>query len=276
MINKKSPSRVSIAIRNTIFSLKNNQPLLEKPRLKDFTVRIANSLEEREAVFKLAYQVYLHKGFIKENSQQWLINAYDTEPETVILIVSDSQQNIAGSLTMVFDGYKKLPADKIYHAELNTLRISKKRIIEISRLVISPNYRNSKEILILLFNYMAIYATRVNQANNIIIEVNPRHKEYYKSILCFEEIGGLKSCPHVKGAPAVLLSLSSNTYQTEIYRCNNGQLLDKKERTLYPFFIKKESEPLVAQYLRNQTKPMSADEKIYFGFSESGLFQAAY
>lgn len=276
MINKKSTSGVSIAIRKTLFSLKNNQPLLDNTKSKEFTVRVANSMEEREAVFKLAYQVYLDKGYVHENANQWLINSYDTAQDTVILIVLDAQKNIAGSLTMVFDSRERLPADKIYHEELNQLRHSRKRLTEISRLVISPNYRNSKEILILLFNYMAIYASQIKKIDNLIIEVNPRHKEYYKSILCFEEVGSEKPCPQVKDAPAILLSLSVKKYQSEVLRCRYSPILEKKERTLYPFFLKTEQEPLVAQYLDKQTKAMSAEEKIYFGFSESGLYQVAY
>ena len=276
MINKKSNSGVSIAIRKTLFSLKNNQPLLDNTKPKEFTVRVANSMEEREAVFKLAYQVYLDKGYVHENANQWLINSYDTAQDTVILIVLDTQKNIAGSLTMVFDSREKLPADKIYHEELNQLRHSRKRLTEISRLVISPDYRNSKEILILLFNYMAIYASQIKKIDNVIIEVNPRHKEYYKSILCFEEVGSEKPCPQVKDAPAILLSLPVKKYQSEVLRCRKASILEKKERTLYPFFLKTEQEPLVAQYLDKQTKAMSVEEKIYFGFSESGLYQVAY
>lgn len=275
MINRKSASSVSIAIRKTLFSLKNDQPLLDVSKKKEFTIKVANSMEERESVFKLGYQIYLDKGYIRENTNQWLINSYDTSKDTVILIVQDSQKNTVGSLTMIFDNYKGLPADKIYREELNLLRNSNERLVEISRLVISPNYRNSKEILVLLFNYMAIYATRIRKTSNIIIEVNPRHKEYYKSILCFEELGKEKPCPQVKGAPAVLLNLPARKYQAETIRCMNSQLLNKKERTLYPFFVKTDQEPLVAQYLDKQTKPMTDEEKIYFGFSESGLYQVA-
>lgn len=276
MAIKKSASGVSIAIQKTLLTLKNNQPMLGNLKPKEFSVRVANSLEEREAVFKLAYQVYLEKGYINENANQWLINSYDMAHDTVILIVLDSQKNIAGSLTMVFDSRKTLPADKIYQDELNELRYSRKRLTEISRLVISPDYRNSKEILILLFNYMAIYSAHIKRIDNIIIEVNPRHKDYYKSILCFDEVGCEKPCPQVKDAPAILLSLSAKKYRSEVLRCKNPHLLEKRERTLYPFFIKNEQEPLVAQYLEKQTKEMSAEEKIYFGFSESGLYQVAY
>jgi len=274
MKTRDSISSVSVAIRNTMISLKSDQALVENQKKLEFSIKIANTLEEREAVYRLAYQVYRAKGYIKENGNEWLLQPIDASPETVVFIVQDQFKNIAGSITLVFDGSSKLPADKIYKDELNSLRKNGKKTTEISRLVISPDYRNSKEILVLLFNYLAIYSYRVKHYDNLVIEVNPRHKEYYKSILCFEEIGAEKPCPQVQNAPAVLLTLPLLKYQAEIQRCHQSSANEKKERTLYPYFLKSSQENLVANYLEKQAKPMTADEKIYFGFAESGFSKA--
>ena len=276
MINKKSVSSVSLAIRNTLFSSISNLPLLEKSNSEVLKVKIANNLEERESVFKLAYQVYLDKGYINKNSNEWLVYPYDTNENTAILIVQDAQKNVVGSITILFDGTCKLPADKIYKNELTILRNSNKKIAEISRLVISPAHRNSKNILVLLFNYTAIYTLHVKHFSDLIIEVNPRHQEYYKSILGFEEIGSEKPCPQVKNAPAILLNLPLKKYQEEVSRCHNSQASEKKERTLYHFSLKLEQETLIAQYLARQTKAMTCNEKSYFGFSNSGFNQIVY
>ena len=66
----------------------------------------------------------------------------------------------------------------------------------------------------------------------------------------------------------------SSTYQAEISKYNNPESIIKKERSLYPYFIKPKQESLVAHYLEKQAKPMSAEERIYFGFSESGISRA--
>ena len=100
--------------------------------------------------------------------------------------------------------------------------------------------------------------------------MNPRHKDYYKSLLGFTEIGSEKPCPQVQNAPAVLLFLSKTTYKQEKKKCLNIESLETKNRTLYPYFLKAHQENLVAQYLEGQVKPISAEEKIYFGFTESG------
>lgn len=276
MIRQKSLTGVSQAIRSTLTSLQNNEPLAEKTKKEAFHIKIANTLEERAEVFHLAYQVYLEKGYIKENPNEWHLSSFDAKQETVIFIVQDHQKKLAGSVTIVFDSSGKLPADKIYHEELGALRIAGLKMIEISRLVISPDFRNSKEILVLLFNYLAIYGYHIKRFDNLIIEVNPRHKEYYKSILCFEEIGLEKPCPQVQNAPAVLLSLPLKRYQAEVYRVHKTatQASEKKDRTLYPYFLKPEQESLVADYLVKQTKAMSNEEKLYFGMAESGFSKA--
>ena len=239
-------SGLSAAIHLTMDSYHQGRALLEKSKTPDFTIKIANSLEEREAVFSLAYKIYLEKGYIKANSQEWLIQNYDSNSETIILIVQDTEKNIVGSATILFDGALKLPADLIYNKELAVLRQSDYRIAELSRLIINKENRNSKQILVLLFNYAAIFIRHVKKYNNLIVQVNPRHKNYYKSLLSFEEIGKEKPCPSVQNAPANLMSITSYQYQNELNRFSDFQLIKKSERSLFQYFLKTEQESLVA------------------------------
>lgn len=269
MENKSNNSGVSIALNAINTSIENGLPVLEKKMPPQFTIKIANTLAEREAVFRMSYQIYLEKGFIKPNSQNWMVQNYDFDEESVILMVQDQERNLAGSVTMVFDGNSRLPAEKIYSKELKKLRNSGDKMVEISRLVINPAYRNSKEILVLLFNYLSIYSYHVKNFSSLVVEVNPRHKDYYKKLMSFDEIGEEKACPMVQNAPAVLLHLPLKRYQSEVIRFKNQYIADKKERSLYASFLKPEQESLVAYYLQKQATPMSAEEKQYFGYSES-------
>ncbi len=272
--NYKS-SGISMAIASTLRFKKEGLPLIEKPKPSEYTIKVANTLEERADVFRLAYQVYLSKGFLKANTNEWLVNDYDADTSTTILIVKDKNNRLVGSVTLVFDGYSKLPAQKIYGKEIQILRTSKEKIAEISRLIINPEFRNSKEILVLLFNYLAIYASHVMHYTCLSIEVNPRHKLYYKELLGFTEIGDEKPCPIVENAPATLLYVPLSKLHSEVVRCQNQANHDKKERTLYQYFLKPEQNSLVAHYLKAQSKAMSAEEKLYFGFTESGISRIA-
>lgn len=273
MEHNKRPSSVSVGIRHTLISHQNDEPLIVKKDQPKLVIKVANTLEEREAVFQLGYEIYLSKGYINQNDRELLIQAYDNEKETVILIVMDEQKKIVGSVTILFGESSKLPLASIYQSELNQLKKEGKKIAEISRLVISPDYRNTKEVLILLFDYLSIYAYQVKKYDFLAIQVNPRHKDYYKKLLCFEELGSEKQCPHVKNAPAILLCLSKKRYLQE--KCDNKIYANQfKNRTLCPFFSNSEQENLIANYLKNNVKPISAEEKIYFGFMETGYMTA--
>lgn len=274
MVRRHTESGVSIGIRNTIASLDNGSELVQMPKPAEFTIKVANTLEEREAVFNLGYKIYLEKGFVGENIQEWLVRNYDATKETVILIVQDKEKNIAGSVTLVFDGDCELPAQKMYREEIQSLKAKGSKMVEISRLIINPDYRNSKEILLLLFNYLAIYSFHVKKYTCLTVQVNPRHKNYYKALLGFDEIGAEKVSPHLKNAPAVLLHLPLAYYQSEVKRIAGTFDQNKKERSLYPHFLKSEQENLVAHYLQKQVKPISLEEKIYFGFSDSSIGKA--
>lgn len=273
-MNRRNTSGLSLAIHKTMDSLQNGNPLFEKNTVNEFTIKVANTLEERQGAFALGYQVYLAKGFISPNPHEMLIHPYDSNDETVILIVQDKQKNIAGSITIVFDVNSRLPAEKIYREELKALRNAGTKMAELSRLVINPDYRNSKDILVLLFNYATIFIRQVKHFNSLSIQVNPRHKNYYKALLNFDEVGGLKPCPQVQNAPAVLLYITENKYQSEIARHGHSANGSKKDHSLYQYFIKPEQESLVAYYLKNQAKPMTLEEKLYFGFTSSGVGQA--
>jgi hypothetical protein len=272
-MNKKreSLSGLSVAIKG---SYENNEKLdsIEKKKLPaEFYVKIANTLEERESVYQLAYEIYLEKGYIQENANQWYIQNYDFYQQTIILIVFDKNKKLAGALTLIFNEDGKLPVEKIYSEEIRPISMLGNRILESSRLVIHHDYRYEKEVLHLLLNYMLIYSYHVKKYHSMMIQVNPRHKLYYKALLHYDEIGGEKLCPTVQNAPAVLLHLPLNRYQEEIKHLIKTKEKTKKERSLYPYFLKPEQELLVSHYLEKQAKPMSLEEKIYFGFSESGI-----
>ncbi len=248
--------------------LNKDNSLSAKPKPGEFTIKIANTLEERESVFNLGYKTYLAKGFINENPKKMLIQSYDFDSETVILMVQDQQNNIAGSVTLVFEDSSHLPAEKIYGEELNILRKQNEKIVEISRLIIDPQYRNSKEVLVLLFNYLYIYSYFIKHYSCLTIEVNPRHTAFYQALLHFRAIGEQKPCPNVQNAPAILMYVS---IVNELERLSQLTQIEKNKHSLFRYFLKPEQEKLVAYYLEKQMKPMTMEEKLYFGYSESGV-----
>lgn len=267
-------SGLSAAIKASLHTKSNTLEEKVKTFPPEFKIKIANTLEERENVFRLAYNVYLAKGYVCENAREWFIQDYDANEDSVILMVEDKNKNIAGSLTLVFSGSTKLPVEKIYGDEIKSLKAKGEKLVEISRLVISHEYRNSKEVLNLLMNYVLIYSYHVKKYSSLVIEVNPRHTLFYKTMLSFEEIGHEKACPSVQNAPAILLYLPLRRSRIELNRFANQGIINKRERSMYAQFLKPEQEKLVSHYIQKQFKPMTAEEKIYFGFTESGIRRA--
>jgi hypothetical protein len=126
----------------------------------------------------------------------------------------------------------------------------------------------------LLFNYLYIYSYFVKGYSCLAIEVNPRHTAYYQSLLHFRTIGSEKPCPTVQSAPAILMYVPLKHGQEEVLRISKNTVPAKHDRSLYNFFIKPEQQPLVAYYLEKQATPITQEEKLYFGFSETTFGRA--
>lgn len=268
MKDKQRPSAVSVCLKTTKnYLTQQNQVIRNKPSL--FTIKLAQTLEQREEVFRLAYKVYRDKGYIQKNESKWLIRNWDFYQSTILLTVLDQNNKLVGSVSLLFNDDGNLPAESLFQKEINVFKEQQRTIAEIARFVIDPAYRHSKEILVLLFNHLYIYSYHVKQCKNLFIEVNPKHTLYYKTLMHFEECSVNKPNPNVSGAPAILMHLSLTN---ERHRLKSKQDQNKAiGRSLYGSFINHEQELLVADYLKRQSKPMTQEQKIYFGFSDSNL-----
>jgi len=107
--------------------------------------------------------------------------------------------------------------------------------VEVTRLAIAPEHTRSKLLLVRLFNFIYIFARKVNGYDDFLVEVNPRHVAYYRRLLLFEVLGPERPCPRVLGAPAVLLRVELAMGEREVRRVG-GLGAAAGERTLYPYF----------------------------------------
>jgi hypothetical protein len=92
----------------------------------------------------------------------------------------------------------------------------------------------SKGALGSLFHLAFIYACRINDCDEILVEVNPRHMAFYKRMLGFIQAAPERTRDRV-GAPAVLLRLPS-MYVGEQIDLHAGHQTSGK-RSLYPYFF---------------------------------------
>lgn len=234
---------------------------------KDFVYKVANDKISREKAYELAYEVYKDKGFLDDMQNKMLIKESDATNETFTLLVEDKKTGKAiATITLIKDSRKGLPSDAIYQNEINELRQQKMRLVEITRLTIHQEYRNSKMLFIKMVNLIHIFARRNWGATDFVIEVNPRHVKFYERLHLFNIIGDLKSCDRVQGHPAYLLRLNLLLAVDKIKECSGRTHLENGKRIshVYKYFVSMENEAKIAQYLNENYKAMTEEEAQYF------------
>lgn len=230
-----------------------------------YRILVAADRKSRSRAYALAHRVYKGCGYAP-NDEGMLVSPSDASPQTLTLLVQTDSGRDAATITLVFDSSQRLPCDEIYGTELDALRAQGRRLVEVTRLAIDEEHQRSKALLVRLFNFSYVFAKRVRGFDDFVIEVNPRHVNYYRRLLAFEPAGPERACPRVQGAPAVLLRLDLSIPEREVRRVG-GKGLAANERALYPHFYSWLEEYAVAEFLARTHKPMTEAEARYFGLN---------
>jgi hypothetical protein len=168
-------------------------------------------------------------------------------PAELTLVVSDNKERPRGTMSMIFDSDKGLPADAIFRDLLDPLRQEGRRLIEVGRLAIDRT-EASKRLFAGMLHIFLIYATVIHRCTDCIIEVNPRHVGYYKRMLGWDVLSDTRPCPRV-GAPAVLLRMKLGDMLSMAEALGGQGSRSKGERSLYPYFLSKEDSRGIAHRL---------------------------
>ena len=213
---------------------------LLKAKLDDIdrpAIKIAENRDEFSQAFGLVYKEYLSSGYISEpKTTEILYNIYHLLPETAVF-VAKSYLTVVSTLTQIFDSdLFGLPMDSLYRKELDSLRDTNRKIVEITALATQKSFR-WKNIFMFLCKAMLWHA-KYYGVNDLCITVNPKHVRFYKTIFLFEQFGPEKHYPSVN-APAVPLRLNMDD-------------IDKKgrdeydtadfESNLYDYFFRMQSD----------------------------------
>lgn len=192
-----------------------------------YCVRHAKSRAQHNKARALIKSMYAWRGYTTDSA------AALPENSNFVTLEVSAQNKLFGTLTVALDCAEGLFADELYRSEINSLRASGRKVCEIIRLAFNPKY-SSKEVIASLFHLAHLYAHRINNATDILIEVNPRHAGFYKRRLGFQQIGEQRHCPRVD-APAVLLRVALEYVEQQIARCAGSW--DKNQKSLYPYFF---------------------------------------
>jgi hypothetical protein len=204
-----------------------------------FGIRAADIDERRNSASMLINKMYAWRGY--GNSHH-----VGNDPNRITLTASD-KGHVIGTLSLGLDSSVGLLADQVFKDCIDPYR-AKGRVCEIIKLAIDPEVK-SKAVLASLFHVAFIYARDLNNCTDIFIEVNPRHRRYYQSMLGFEVECETRPNPRVD-APAVLLKATTAYGTEQIAKLAGTSRNAGNDRSLFPYFFTPREEAGIVNRLK--------------------------
>lgn len=199
-----------------------------------FKIREASSMERLNEASDLIKAKYEWRGYSS--------GALVARPHYVTLLAY-ANESLIGTMTLGIDSESGLSVDQTYRVEVDVLRSTGRRVAEITKLA-AENETSSKHVIASLIHITYIYARYVHQRTDFLIEVNPRHVNYYEKRLGFRKLGLEQICERAN-APACLMHIDLD-YLGEQIDLFGGRGYESGEKTLYPYFFSKEDERGIA------------------------------
>ena len=193
-----------------------------------FKIRAADTGGRRSSANILVSRMYAWRGY-----QTGGLPSHD-DLDRVTLIAADHEQTI-GTISIGFDGDNGLLVDDLFAEEVVALRLAGRTVCEFTKLAVDGLVR-SKRVLASLFHVAYIYAHRLRNCHDLLIEVNPRHVRFYEQMLGFT-VRGAERLNHRVNAPAVLMRLEFAYAHEQIARFSGWTGNAAVERSLYPYFF---------------------------------------
>ena len=193
-----------------------------------FKIRAADSDGHRSSASILIKRRYEWRGY--EGASLPL----DYNANRITLSATEHDETM-GTITVGLDGEEGLLAEGVFPAEVAALRAQGRKVCEFTKLAMDP-IEGAKRVLSSLFHVAFIVAHRIKRCDTLVLEVNPRHVNYYKRMLGCVVLGPERLNRRVN-APAVLLHLEFPYVDEQIAKFAGKAGPGSSERTLYPYFF---------------------------------------
>ena len=215
-----------VALRLQHLGIAERQTSLDDPdtEVGAFKIRLAGPPEARRDADALVQNRYARRGY---RTSATLVNA------NVCTFTAYDDGRLAGTVSLRLDSNEGLAADELYRAETDALRREGRRICEFIRLAVDTT-RGSQPVLAGLFHTVFLFARKLRGFDFVVIEVNPRHVEFYRRVLAFDVIGAQRHNPRVD-APAVLMGVSFRAIGDNLKRNAGKGTRAATARNLYTF-----------------------------------------
>ncbi len=194
---------------------------------KNFRIRLADTENGRNSASMLINKMYAWRGY----GSGHVVKA---NPSRITLTASDKER-VIGTVTLGIDSEEGLLADEIFKPEIDMRRQAGGKVCELTKLAFDPDIR-SKFALASLFHIVFIYGRRMHGCTDVFIEVNPRHRRFYETMLGFRRLCETRMNPRVN-APAVLLWVDIDYVEEQIMKYGGTSDNPDTTRSLYPYFF---------------------------------------
>ena len=200
---------------------------------KNFRIRLADTESGRNSASMLINKMYAWRGYGSAHQVK-------ASPSRITLTASDKEK-VIGTVTLGIDSEEGLLADEIFKPEIDARRNAGGKVCELTKLAFDPDIR-SKFALASLFHIVFIYGRRMHNCTDVFIEVNPRHRRFYETMLGFRRQCEIRTNPRVN-APAVLLWVDIGYVEEQIHKYGGTSDNPDTTRSLYPYFFSPREEP---------------------------------
>lgn len=216
-------------------------PEAQRVERETFKIRLASDDERVNSASLLVQKMYATRGYpanpLKRGAMRFGLMAYQNE-------------KVVGTVTLNLDSEEGLLGDQLYKEEIDAMRREGKKICELTKLAIDRSAQ-SKYVFAGLLHIAYIYSGMIYKYTDLVLEVVPRHVDYYVRMLGCEPFGPEQLNPRVN-APVRMLRLNGD-YVADMIRRYGGQGKKADTRTLYAyFFSQEEAEGIMGRLLRGE------------------------
>jgi hypothetical protein len=174
-------------------------------------IKIAGTEEEWRQAFQLVAEAYRARGYETTQTHGLRLTPFHVLPDTATFIAQHDGRVLA-TLSLVLDNVLLgLPLECIYPDEIAALRRQGRRLVEVISLADHGlSLHEFLPVFLGLSRLMVQWALR-QEADTLVITINPRHRLFYRKVLGFVPLGPRRPHPSVQGHPAEAYKLDEMT-----------------------------------------------------------------
>jgi N-acyl amino acid synthase FeeM len=166
--------------------------------------RVAADLVQVADAWRLVYMAYRRINIIPPNAQRLHLVPQALSSQTAV-VIGCAERRVVSTLTVIVDGNRGLPLDRVYGDELNAMRQNGAQLVEVGMFADRrQSMARTAEALLQLMCF-AWYWGHENRVTDFIIGVHPRHARFYARLFGFHIVAGEKRYAAFNDNPVVLL-----------------------------------------------------------------------